>query len=216
MSIDVMVAVVEYIGTIAFAISGALIAIENRMDILGVAILGCVTAVGGGLLRDIILNLQPAMFLDPTYVIVAVVTTIVVFVTMYFLKNFKVIHSKAYKVTFNIVDSLGLGIFIVIGARATMNTGTTNHFLIIFCAVLTAVGGGMLRDLMACRIPVIFRKHIYAVAAIIGALFFYIFILNSGFYSYAVIATIILVVVIRYLAFRFELNLPRVKVDMSV
>lgn len=217
MDINLMVTIIEYIGTIAFAVSGALIAIENRMDILGVMILGSVTAVGGGLIRDILLNrTMPTMFENPLYALVAVISTVIVFVVMYILKDFKMIHTKAYKITFNIIDSLGLGVFVVVGAKVTMDSGVTNHFLILFNSVLTAVGGGIIRDILACRIPVIFRKHIYAVAAIIGAVFFYFFILNTDLYPYAVIFTILLVVGIRYLAFHFELNLPRVKMNMSV
>lgn len=217
MDINLMVTIIEYIGTIAFAVSGALIAIENRMDILGVMILGSVTAVGGGLIRDILLNrTMPTMFENPLYALVAVISTVIVFIVMYILKDFKMIHTKAYKITFNIIDSLGLGVFVVVGAKATMDSGVTNHFLILFNSVLTAVGGGIIRDILACRIPVIFRKHIYAVAAIIGAVFFYFFILNTNLYPYAVIFTILLVVGIRYLAFHFELNLPRVKMNMSV
>ena len=87
MDFELFLIIIEYIGTIAFAISGALIAIENKMDILGAVILGSTTAVGGGLFRDIILGSTPSMFTNPNYVVVAVVTSLIVFVVMYFLKN---------------------------------------------------------------------------------------------------------------------------------
>lgn len=212
MDIDIILVVIEYIGTIAFAISGALIAIENKMDILGVTILGCTTAVGGGLFRDILIGDHlPSLFSTPSYVIVAAITTLLVFMIMSKLKDSRVLETKTYKRTFNIVDSLGLGVFIVIGATKTMEEGITNEFFIIFCSVLTAVGGGMFRDIMANKIPAIFRKHIYCVAAIIGAMFFYHVTLNSELYYMAATLTIILVVTIRYLAYYFELNLPKVK-----
>lgn len=214
MDIEIMLRVIEYIGTIAFAISGALIAIENKMDILGVVILGSTTAVGGGLFRDIIIGrAMPSMFANPSYVIVAAATTLIVFLVMYFLKNTKVVESKIYKIGFNITDSLGLGVFVVVGATQTMEAGVTNHFMIIFCSVLTAVGGGMLRDIMAAHIPAIFRKHIYCVAAIIGAVLYYCIILNSHMYPLASILSIVVVVLIRYLAFHFQLNLPKVKIN---
>lgn len=211
MDFELFLIIIEYIGTIAFAISGALIAIENKMDILGAVILGSTTAVGGGLFRDIILGSTPSMFTNPNYVVVAVVTSLIVFVVMYFLKNIKVVESEVYQGIFTIVDSLGLGVFIVVGATAVLETGTDNHFLIIFCAVLTAVGGGMLRDIMAAKIPAIFRKHIYCVAAIIGALLYYLIILNSNLYEFAIVLTIIVVMIIRYLAYYYKLNLPKVK-----
>lgn len=214
MDIDLMLTILEYIGTIAFAISGALIAIENRMDILGVLILGCTTAVGGGLFRDLIIGRpMPLMFENPSYVIVASITTLIVFIIMYILKNTQVIESRAYQIIYNITDSLGLGVFVVVGTTLTMEFGITNHFMIIFCAVLTAVGGGMLRDIMSAHIPAIFRKHIYCIAAIIGALLFYFITLYSNMYSLATILTIALVVGIRYLAFHFKLNLPKVKIN---
>ncbi|MDE7264340.1 MAG: trimeric intracellular cation channel family protein [Anaeroplasmataceae bacterium] len=216
MDIDVMLMILEYIGTIAFAISGALIAIENRMDILGVMILGCTTAVGGGLFRDLIIGRPlPLLFENPSYVIVAAITTVIVFIVMYILKDIKVVESKAYQIVYNIIDSLGLGVFVVVGATLTKEFGITNHFLIIFSAVLTAVGGGMLRDIMSAHIPAIFRKHIYCVPAILGALLFYLIILFSNMYSLAALLTILLVVGIRYLAFHYKLNLPKVKINVE-
>lgn len=214
MDFELLLNIIEYIGTIAFAISGALIAIENKMDILGVVILGSTTAVGGGLFRDVLLGRDmPSMFAHPSYVIVAALTTLLVFIIMYILKDNKVTESKIYKIGFNITDSLGLGVFVVVGATQTMAVGITNHFFIIFCSVLTAVGGGMLRDIMAARIPAIFRKHIYCIAAIIGAILYYIIILNSNLYPLASILAIVIVVIIRYLAFHFQLNLPKVKLN---
>ena len=213
MDLNLMLTILEYIGTIAFAISGALIAIENKMDSLGVMILGCTTSVGGGLFRDIIIRRpMPVMFENPSYVIVAAVTTLIVFLVMYFLKNLKVTESRTYKIIYTIIDSLGLGVFVVVGATATM-AYVSNHFMIIFCSVLTAVGGGMLRDIMSAHIPAIFRKHIYCVAAILGSLLYYIIILNTNLYSLAASLAIVLVVGIRYLAFHFKLNLPKVKIN---
>lgn len=217
MSMTLMVSILEYLGTIAFAISGALIAIENRMDIFGVIVLGCTTAVGGGMIRDILIQADiPSVFVNPSYVIVAIITTILVFIVMYFLKNFKIINSDWYKIGFNIIDSLGLGAFVCVGALIAINAGVSNSFLIIFSSVISAVGGGMIRDIMACRIPVIFRKHIYAVAAIIGALLFYFMNKASVWYPFSGSITITTVVVIRYLAFHFELNLPKVKLNTNM
>ncbi len=213
MDIDLFLMILEYVGTIAFAISGALIAIENKMDILGVIILGCTTAVGGGLFRDIIIGRpMPLLFENPTYVIVACITTIVVFVIMYILHDLKLVKSKAYKISYNIIDSLGLGAFVVVGVKLTKDFGIDNPFLIIFSSVLTAVGGGMLRDIMSAHIPAIFRKHIYCIAAILGALLFYLITYHGNMYPLAAGVTLIFVVGIRYIAFHFELNLPKVKI----
>lgn len=214
MDFDLLLRIIEYIGTIAFAISGALIAIEHKMDILGVMILGSTTAVGGGLFRDILISKDmPSMFTYPWYALTAVLTTIIVFIVSYIIKKKQiVIDYKIYRICFNIIDSLGLGVFVVVGTTACLNAGVENHFFIIFCAVLTAVGGGMLRDIMAAQIPAIFRKHIYCVAAIIGAVFYYIMYINTDLLRLSAVLTIGIVVVIRYLAFHFKWNLPKVPV----
>lgn len=216
MSFELTLMIIEYIGTIAFAISGAIIAIENRMDILGVMILGTTTAVGGGIMRDIIIGRNvPIVFENPIYLIIAFITTILVFITFLILKKLEITKNKVYKMVLNITDSLGLGVFVIIGATSTLEAGVNNHLLVLFCSVLTAVGGGVLRDIMASKIPGIFRKHIYCVVAILGALFFYILLINTPekVHNLITVSTILLVVIFRFLAFHFELNLPKVRME---
>jgi uncharacterized membrane protein YeiH len=216
MNFELTLMIIEYIGTIAFAISGAIIAIENKMDILGVMILGTTTAVGGGIMRDVIIGRDvPVVFDNPSYLIVSFITTILVFVTFVILKKLEITKNKIYKIVLNITDSLGLGVFVIIGTTSTLNAGINNHLLVIFCSVLTAVGGGVLRDIMAAKIPGIFRKHIYCVVAIFGALFFYILLINTpeNVHNIITISTILLVVIFRFLAFHFELNLPKVRIE---
>lgn len=162
---------IEIIGTIAFAISGAIVAIEKNMDIFGVIVLGVTTAVGGGMIRDVLLeNLPPMMFLNPIYVILAVLTSILVFLLMYLLKGKNNRYSKQMDHCLNVFDSVGLGVFVVSGVNTATNNGFSElAFLSIFVGVLTGVGGGILRDMLAGRVPVIFQKRVYAVAAIVGA-----------------------------------------------
>ncbi len=216
MNFELTLMIIEYIGTIAFAISGAIIAIENKMDILGVMILGTTTAVGGGIMRDVIIGRDvPVVFDNPSYLLVSFITTILVFVTFVILKKLEITKNKIYKIVLNITDSLGLGVFVIIGTTSTLNAGTTNHLLVIFCSVLTAVGGGVLRDIMAAKIPGIFRKHIYCVVAIFGAVFFYTLLINTpeNVHNIITVSTILLVVIFRFLAFHFELNLPKVRIE---
>lgn len=213
MSLEIVMIIAGVIGTIAFAVSGALIAIENKLDLFGVIILGCVTACGGGLFRDMILNTKISMFEEPWYCGIALGVSLVVFVILYFFKSLSFEDNKGYQIFYNVTDSIGLGAFVVTGAMSSINAGVTNVFPVVFFAVLTACGGGLLRDMMVMKIPAIFRKHIYAVAAIIGGLYFYL--LNYFNVSYAITSstTILLVVVIRYLAFHFKLSLPKVSID---
>ena len=154
-----IVFVFEIIGTIAFAVSGAMTGLKKGMDVLGVATLGLVTAVGGGVIRDLVLGITPpATFRDPTYALVAVCAAIVVFFP-FVQKLFNKIHTL-YDILMLIMDSLGLGIFTVIGIR-TAYSQSENHnvFLLVFVGVITGVGGGILRDVLAGNTPYIFVKH---------------------------------------------------------
>lgn len=213
MDVELLILIAGIIGTIAFAVSGALIAIENKLDLFGVLILGCVTACGGGLIRDVMLRREITLFNSPWYPIIACSVSLLVFIAMYFLKSEKWENSKIYKVFYNITDSIGLGAFVITGADIAILSGNTNIFPVVFYAVLTACGGGMIRDILVMKIPAIFRKHIYAVAAIIGALYFYLLYYFNVPHPVIAITTVILVVIIRYLAFRFEWSLPKVKLS---
>lgn len=210
MSIETLLMITTIIGTVAFSVSGALVAIENKLDLFGVIILGTVTACGGGVLRDVMMHQNILMFEDPWYFYLSLLTGLLVFIAMYFLQNLKGENSKIYKIFFNITDSIGLGTFVVLGANVAVSNGVQSFVAITFYAVLTAVGGGLIRDLSVMKIPVIFRKHIYAVASIIGAVYFYLITIADCPYTIAVITTVLIVVIIRYLAFRFEWSLPRV------
>lgn len=215
MSIELILLVTGIIGTIAFSISGALIGIENNMDIFGVIILGWATACFGGMLRDMMMNQSIVMFEDYIYSIISFATSIMVFIVMCIMRNLSWVDNHIYKSIINAIDSIGLGAFVVVGIQASYGVEGQNFFSVVFYGVLTAVGGGLLRDIMARKIPMIFRKHIYAVAAIIGALFYYM-MHTLGFNDVAsVLITVAIVAVIRYLAYHFELSLPRVKLKTN-
>ncbi|MDD5936220.1 MAG: trimeric intracellular cation channel family protein [Clostridiales bacterium] len=202
---------IEMIGTIAFAISGAIVAVEKCMDIFGVIVLGVTTAVGGGMIRDVLLgNLPPTMFKNPTYVIVAVITSILVFILMYYLHEKIDRYSKFMDQCLNLADSIGLGIFVVAGVNTAAVHGFSDlAFLSIFVGTLTGVGGGVTRDILAGRVPVIFQKRVYAVAAILGAsAYYYISTLLDT--NTAMLIGISVTLTIRMLATYFEWNLPRI------
>ena len=213
MDSELIILIFGIIGTIAFSISGALIAIENKLDLLGVIILGVVTACGGGLFRDVILNREIVMFSQALFPFIAFIVAVLVFVIMCLIKNLNWENSKIYKTIYNIIDSLGLGAFVITGVLVSIKSEVTSLFPIVFFAVLTACGGGILRDIFVAKIPAIFRKHIYAVAAIIGALFYYgLFSINAPVLLNTIL-TVLLVVVIRFLAYKFEWSLPKVKLN---
>lgn len=201
---------VEAVGTIAFASSGAMVAIKKQLDLLGVIVLGVTTAVGGGMLRDIIIgNVPPALFKDPIYVLLAFITVMLLFITVRMNQKF---ISGRYMETFekvmNIFDAIGLGAFTVVGIDTAVLAGYGDyHFLIVFLGVITGVGGGILRDIMAGQTPYVLKKHIYACASIAGALL-YAGLMNHINEDIAMLAGAAAVIVIRLLATRFCWNLP--------
>ena len=213
MNPDLLIMIASSLGTIAFSISGALIAIECNLDIFGVIMSGCFTACGGGVLRDVMLQTHINMFTDPMYVIISFFISIAVFLVVYFIKNIDFSNNKFYKNFLVITDSIGLGAFVVVGMNAAINAQETSMFAICFYGVLTAVGGGLIRDICVNKIPAIFRKHIYAVAAIIGSIIFYLLMKVNFNYLANVILTVFVIVLVRYLAFYFELGLPKIKID---
>lgn len=192
----------EILGTIAFAVSGAYTAIEKKMDIFGVAILGTTTAVGGGIIRDVILNsFPPVAFKEPSYAVIAVIVSLILFLP----KIRPIFKTKAGTRILLVADSLGLGIFTVVGVLAGLPYN--NRFLAVFLGVVTGVGGGVIRDLFAGNTPYIFVKHIYACASFIGALVM-LFSRSLG-YDKAMILGAGVIFILRLLAAKYKWNLPR-------
>ena len=195
-----MIFVLEIIGTIAFAISGAMVGIEKKMDIFGVLVLGMTTAVGGGIIRDLLIGVVPPMaFQEPVYALTAIAVSIVVFLP--FVRN----RINKISKTILLMDSIGLGIFTVIGFRA--GAPFENAFLSIFLALVTGVGGGVLRDVFAQDRPMIFVKHFYASAAIIGAVVS-LLLWNINVETSMIVGAAT-VIVLRILAAKFRWHLPK-------
>lgn len=205
----------DLIGTIAFAISGAFVGIRKGMDIFGVNVLAVTTACGGGLMRDLIIgSIPPQMFRNPFFVMVAIVVANVVFLLMYLHRHMPRKVAPLYDKLLFWFDSLGLAAFTVDGVMAGIAMGYgDNEFLICFLGFMTAVGGGALRDVLAGQTPDIFRKHVYAVAAIAGAVLMVALLRLFGSEQIAMLGGFLLVPVLRFLATHFRWNLPKVKMD---
>ena len=202
--------VVNIIGTVAFAASGALTGLKKGMDLFGVCILGLDTAVGGGVIRDVILGLTPPMaFQDPTSALVALAVSAVFFLRR--MRDVLMGKPNLFGRLLLGMDALGLGAFTVMGVQLAYETvEDPTLFLLVFVAVVTGVGGGVLRDQLAGDTPYIFVKHVYASASLAGAL------LCAGLWSClgsvaAMLLGMLAVVLIRGLAIRFRWNLPRAK-----
>ncbi len=205
--------VLDMLGTIAFAISGALVGIRHRMDWFGVNVLAIVTATGGGILRDIIIgDHPPVMFRNPIYVLVAAITANVVFVVMYFHPRRPKRLSAVYDMLMFVFDTLGVAAFTVDGVMLGVAHGYKhNLFLLVFLGVMTGVGGGMIRDVLADQMPDVLRKHVYAIASILGAVVTGFIVRQFDMRRTGIIAGFCVVVLLRVLASHFKWNLPKVR-----
>ena len=210
---DLLFFIVEILGTIAFAISGAVLAIERQLDLFGVLFLGAVTAIGGGIVRDILLGqIPPQAFLNYVYLTTAVITAFLVFLWT----SYKQKHNHSMQMIndtlLNFFDAAGLGVFSVIGVQNTIRAGfEENAFFCIFLGMLTGVGGGILRDMMSRSTPAILRKHVYALASIAGSICYYF--LHFHHRTLAVLISTVLVVIIRMLARHYQWTLPRIPIS---
>ena len=207
---ELFVTILELVGTVAFAASGALTAMKKQMDLLGIVVLGVVTAVGGGILRDIILGATPPYaFRDPLCACVAIVTSLLLFIP--YLRRPLMKNQKVFDFAMLLMDSVGLGVFTVMGIWIAKELSPDYRiFLLTFVGLITGVGGGVLRDIMAGQTPYIFVKHIYASASLAGALVCALLWKILPDYV-SMLAGLLLVLTIRLLSAHFHWNLPRVK-----
>ena len=199
----------ELIGAVAFAISGAALAVKKHMDLFGVAMMGMTTAVGGGILRDLLLGITPpAALRDPLQALVAIATSLLVFLV------WKRFHPEGdhrnWEALLLVADSIGLGIFTAHGVAVAMQAGYDSRvFLVLFVGVVTGVGGGVLRDVCCMERPYIFTKHIYALASLAGAAV--CMLLWTSGQSIAMLTSCALTVVLRVCAAAFRWSLPKAR-----
>lgn len=209
-----LLAIFDLIGTVAFAISGAITGINKKMDVFGVNILAILTACGGGMLRDVVMgDFPPKMFVNPFYVAVAAVVANIVFIIMYYHRPIPQKFAGLYERGLFIFDTLGLAAFMVDGVMIGANFGyEEDHFFLIFLGFITGVGGGVLRDVLSIQMPAIFVKHVYALPVIIGGILMVIMHEITGGWQAAMICGFALVLLLRILARHFLWNLPKVSI----
>lgn len=203
--------ITELIGVVAFAVSGAMLGIEKKLDIFGVMVFAVTTACGGGVVRDILLGvIPPMMFRKSIYVMTAMISSIAAFCLASLLGSFWARHVDFYNHWMNFLDALGLGVF----AATSVNTVLRLYpgsgvFIATFMGTVTAVGGGVIRDMMANEIPLIFRERVYAIAAIVGSSVHYYMLKGGVPPTVSMFFCIVIMVVIRILAAHYCWNLPR-------
>lgn len=204
--------IMEFVGTVSFAVSGALVAIDAKLDIFGVMFVACVTAVGGGILRDLLLGIHPPfIFTNYHFCVVAMVVAILVFLIAYFRQNQFQIFRHRIEVINNVFDAFGLGAFTVTGAEVAYSMGHGNNgFLVVAIGMITAVGGGIFRDILTNSTPYVFKKHIYALASIFGGITFYFCRRIFPSDGWVIFLCVGLVVAIRLLATKYRWSLPKI------
>jgi len=201
--IDGFISILDYLGTIAFAVTGASKAISHKTDIFGIIVLATVVGVAGGITRDVIFGRFPAAFSDPLYVSL----TVIVGVVMFFL------YAKIKKQmnVWLVFDSVGLGVFSILGASIAYQIIGLEFLPMLFAGMITAIGGGILRDVFVREIPIVFVKEVYAVASIIGIVIFFAVLSFDVDIHVASIIGIIVITGIRLLAMKYNWNLPKVR-----
>ena len=206
-----VITVLQLIGVASFAVSGAMTAIRKQFDVFGVMILAIVTALGGGLIRDIIINIVPPFcFAQPMYLYVSAITGLLFFLP--FVRRPLMKKRALFDQVMFWTDTVGLGLFAVSGVQTAQGVDASFHpALLLFVGMLTGTGGGILRDMMVCEVPGIFIKHVYALAALGGSAV-YLALDALGLPNLA--ATLIgaaFTIALRFFAAKYRWNMPRAK-----
>ncbi|PKA99498.1 putative membrane protein YeiH [Flavobacteriaceae bacterium MAR_2009_75] len=193
---------IDILGTVAFAISGVLVAMNKKLDPFGVFIIAFVTAVGGGTLRDILIGSTPVLWMRESiymYVITGSVIFAIIFVN----------QLRYLRKTLFLFDTIGIGLFTMLGIEKGLGADLT-PMLCIALGTITACFGGVIRDILCNEIPVIFRKEIYATACILGGSSYFLLILLPFDGAYAYVAAILIIIIARSLAVKFKISLPSI------
>ncbi|MBM2851861.1 MAG: Trimeric intracellular cation channel family protein [Candidatus Nitrosotenuis sp.] len=194
----------DLFGTMAFAVTGAFKAIEHKSDIVGIIILSVITGVAGGTIRDVIIGkFPPNSIIDPSYVIVSVASGIALF--------FLYPHLKKHWNVFLKFDAIGLGVFSITGATFAYDIFGLNFLAMAFAGILSAVGGGILRDVFVNEVPIIFIKELYATASFVGIVGFYLLLAGDAPMYIASVSGIIITTSLRLVAMKYNWNLPRAR-----
>ncbi len=195
--------ILDILGTIAFAVTGAFKAIEHKADIFGILVLATVVGVGGGITRDVVFGQFPSSFSDPTYIGITIATAIVVFFLYPTLKKIQNV--------FLLFDAIGMGVFSVVGATVAFQLYGMEPLAIFFGGMISAIGGGIIRDVLIREIPIVFVKEVYAAASFAGVLIFILILVFADSLYFATLIGIITATSIRLVAMKYKWNLPKVE-----
>jgi uncharacterized membrane protein YeiH len=200
MQISTMEAI-EILGTISFAISGSFAAMQRRLDPFGVLIIAFVTSIGGGTVRDLLLGDTPVAWMrDVNYCLLILLSAIA---TIFFKT-----HIKKFKVTQFLFDSMGLGLFTILGVQKGISFGLSPGICIAL-GTITGCFGGIIRDTLLNTIPLIFRKEVYATACILGGILYFLLLYFNLKEDIAKVVVIAVIFAFRIVVVRYKLALPK-------
>ncbi|HEY7079244.1 MAG TPA: trimeric intracellular cation channel family protein [Nitrososphaeraceae archaeon] len=192
----------DLFGTTIFAVTGALKAIEHKLDVVGVVVLSGVAGLAGGIIRDVVLGLTPpSALVDPSYIIITSITGIGILLLYRYTKNLMRLF-----LTF---DAFGLGIFSLLGANIAFSMFGLNLVIMMFAGIITAVGGGIIRDMLVSEVPLVLRKELYVSVSFVGVLLFFILLYLGVNIIISTIIGIIVITIFRIVAIKYNWNLPR-------
>ncbi|MGZ5192000.1 MAG: trimeric intracellular cation channel family protein [Flavisolibacter sp.] len=194
--------IIDILGTFAFAVSGAVSAMEKKLDAFGILIISFVTAIGGGTLRDILVGNSPVNWLQNDIAIFIIFSAAVL--SILFGRYIKQLNNALF-----LFDALGLGLFTIIGLEIGLKLGFSPGICIAL-GTISACFGGVLRDVLLNKLPLIFHKEIYALACIIGGTVYYFMQKINFNEDISKVVCILLIFTIRLIAFRYKLSLPRI------
>jgi uncharacterized membrane protein YeiH len=212
---EIILLILEIIGTVAFAVSGAFVAIKAKLDVFGVIFVGCVTAVGGGITRDLLIGrTPPAIFSNLYILLIAAVSSVAVFIVARIMHRKFLLAYERIEPIQNVFDAFGLAAFSVMGTETAFLYGfSDNALLAVLLGILTGVFGGVFRDVLTSTTPYIFKKHVYALASIAGSAVYYMLRLWIAETLIPSIVALAVVVVMRLLAAKYRWSLPKVHLE---
>ncbi|MEQ3665044.1 MULTISPECIES: trimeric intracellular cation channel family protein [unclassified Olleya] len=197
--------IIDILGTIAFAISGVLVALNKRMDAFGILIIAFVTAVGGGTLRDVLIGETPVSWMkDMTFIYVVIASTIFAVV---FRSKIDYLRKSLF-----LFDTIGIGLYTVVGVEKGISAGL-HPIICIFLGTMSACFGGVIRDILCNEIPVIFRKEVYATACILGGATYFVVIKLPIASDFVFVIAGAVVITVRLIAVKFKISLPNLYKD---
>lgn len=211
MDFDLFLLICNYVGTIAFAVSGVVKGFKKNLDIFGITLLGIITAVGGGMIRDSLIGKIPVALTDPSSIYLSIAVALIMYVIVKTKKVAKPLEKQMlyFLTTTNLVfDSIGLAIFALIGASAGVNLHL-NFMASGILAALTGVGGGILRDILVNETPIVLKEDVYAVLALGAGISYHLLVADLHLpYIPVYICLFIIFLLIRLAVIKYKIQLP--------